>query len=239
MLLLIVILAVILLISLWSGYRQLFRIEQLNRKIVINSLVGAMVVLTLLSIAHGLGILSQPVAARITMGLYSAAAGFFFGYGIKLIVSKRKAGKVEYMYRSFWADIAPNLISILLVAYGLYRTGILTDDPFTGIGITSGLSLVGFGFFGWTIRLVPEFRSKGILILDQYIEWKKVLSYEWKHDGAVQIDYFSNGDKIYQFTTSIPADEQLQIERLLGKKIQEHEEERNEVIGKDEKEESP
>lgn len=227
MLPLIGILAVLLFVSCWLGYRQFLRLEHLNRQNFTNALVVSMVVLTLLTLAHWIGIFPRQVAANVTMGLYTIAAGFFFGNGTKLIGRKKKAGMVEYMHRSFWIDIAPNLISSLLVAYGIYRTGILTLGPFTGIGITSGLSLIGFGFFGWTVRIVPEFRTKGILILDQFIEWKNVLSYQWFSEGIITIDYLTGDKKICEFSTSIPPEDQLPVERLLGRRIKEHEEERN------------
>jgi len=230
MLLLIGIMGVLFAGSCWFGYRQYLRLEHLNRKNLTGFLVAAMLLLTLLTLAHWVGLFPQEIAAQITMGLYTVAAGFFFGNGSKLINQKMRAGMVEYMHRSFWIDIAPNLISALLVAYGIYRTGVLTMGPFTGIGVTSGFSLIGFGFFGWTVRIVPEFRSKGILILDQFIEWKNVLSYEWFSEGILLIDYMTSRQKICEFSTSIPPEDHLQVERLLGRRIQEHEEERKKVL---------
>lgn len=232
MILLLVILTIVFGFSCWIGYRQYLRLEHLNRNNLINTLLVTMIILTLLTIAHWFGFFPQEIAARFTMGLYTAATGFFFGIGSKLMLMKSQAGGIEYMHRSFWIDIAPNLISSLLVAYGIYRTGILTMGPFTGIGITSGLSLIGFGFFGWTLRAVPEFRTNGILILDQFIEWKYVLSYEWFMEGAIRIDYLTSKNKICEFNTSIPPEDQLLIERLLGRRIKEHEEERKKQLEK-------
>ncbi|MDX1617158.1 MAG: hypothetical protein R3224_00130 [Balneolaceae bacterium] len=220
--------------TFWFGYRQYLRLEHLNRKNLALSLIAAMALLTLLTLAHWIGLFPQEVAAPVTMGLYALAAGFFFGNGTKLIVQKRRAGMVEYMHRSFWIDIAPNLISALLVAYGIYRTGILTMGPFSGIGIASGLSLIGFGFFGWTVRIVPEFRNKGILILDQCIDWKNVLSYEWHTEGVLLIDYMAGSQKICEFSTAIPVEDQLRVERLLGRRIKEHEDERKNVLAQEE-----
>lgn len=226
MILLVTTLAVIFILSAWFGYRQYLRLEHLNRRNVTQAMLAAMVFLTLLSAAHWIGIFPETVAAHITMGLYTLATGFFMGNGTKLIVKKNRAGAIEYMQRSFWIDIAPNLIATMLVAYGIYRTGIFTFGPFTGIGVTSGLSLIGFGFFGWTVRIVPEFRSKGILILDQFIEWKLVLAYEWFSENVITIDYMTEERKICEFNTSIPPEDRMLVERLLGRRIQEHKEER-------------
>src|SRR5699024_6373244 len=114
---------------------------------------------------------------------------------------------------SFWTDIAPNLIAIFLVAYGIYRTGVLTLGPFTGISITSGLSLVGFGFWGWTVHVVPEFRKEGLLMLDQFVPWKQVVAYKWKSEESLQIDYLTRNKKLSEFVTYIPPEDQLLLER--------------------------
>lgn len=219
-------------VSFLVGYRRLLRVEHLNQRLLINGFLGAMVLLTIMTLANWMGFLPQPIAAKTTMGVYSAAAGFFFGMGLKLIFLRKEAGYIEYIYRSFWTDIAPNLIAIALVAYGVFRTGILTWGPFTGIGITSGLSLMGFGFLGWTIRIVPEIRSKGVLLLDQMIPWNEVLTYEWASEETLQIDYLTNEKKLSEFFTYIPPEDQLIIERILGKKIKEYEEERKQTIDK-------
>lgn len=226
------ILIVLFLISWWAGYRQYLRLEHLNRRNLSALFYSSAAVLTLLTVAHWIGYFPQEVAARGTMGLYTLATGFFFGNGNKLLIKKKQAGDIEYMHRSFWIDIAPNLIATLLVAYGIYRTGVLSMGPYTGIGITSGLSLIGFGFFGWTVRIVPEFRTEGILILDQFIEWKRVISYEWFMEGAITIDYMNNQKKVCEFSTSIPPEDQLRVERLLGQRIREHEEERKQELQK-------
>ncbi|MDZ7682105.1 MAG: DUF5673 domain-containing protein [Fodinibius sp.] len=143
---------------------------------------------------------------------------------------RQQVQAVAYIYRSFWTEIAPTLIAILVMAFGLYRTGIFSFGPFTGIGITSGLSLLGFGFFGFTVRVVPEFRQKGILILDQFVPWKNVVSYEWESENVIQIDYYTQNKQLTDFTTYIPEDDRLIIERLLGQKLKEHEQERKKMM---------
>lgn len=211
--------------SLWAGYRQLLQLEQLNQRMLRNLLIGALLLLGLMLVGYWSNLLTQPVAAQITMGFYSIAAGFFFGYGSRMFLKHRKAGSVLYVHRSFWSDVAPNLLAIILVLFGIYRTGLLSDASFTGIGITSGISLVGFGFFGWTVRIVPEFREKGVFILDKLVEWKDIVSYKWISEEVLEIDYL-NDKSVSYFSTYIPPEDQLAIERILGQKIKEHEEER-------------
>jgi hypothetical protein len=211
-----------LLFSFWLGYKRVLHLQLLNKQRVINGFIGLVILLTLLSAGQWLGFFSQDIGAKFTMLLYCLAGGFFCGFATQMIVLRRKIKAIEYVYRSFWTDVAPNLLSILLIAFGIYRTGFLSLGPYTGIGITSGLSLFGFGFFGLTIRVVPEFRRKGILILDQYVPWKKVVAYQWERKNALKIDYYTNNDQLTDFTTFIPPDDELTIERLLSKKLNQY-----------------
>lgn len=230
MVLLITILTVCLLLSAWIGYKQFFSLEVLNQRLIINSFLVLMAVLTVMTVLHWMGIFTQQLAAGLTMGIYSAAAGFFLGYGMKLIHVRNKAGSVEYMYRSFWTDTAPNLIAVILVAFGVYRTGIIPFGPFTGIGITSGISLIAFGFWGYTVRVVPEFRSNGLLFLDQYITWEKLVTYQWLEEETIEIDYLTSETKLTSFSTFIPEEDRLYLERILARKLKENEERREQQL---------
>lgn len=223
-------LGVVFIIACWLGFRRIIRFEHLNERRVLNTLIAGVLLLTALNAAHWMGYFTQETAAKTTMGLYIFAAGFLAGFGTKLITLRAEAGPVEYLHRSFWTDAAPNIVAIMIVAFGIYRTGILTFGPFTGIGITSGLSLIFFGYWGWTINIVPEFRSNGILLLDQFVEWDQVTSYRWGSEEVLQIDYYTSDSKLTDFNTYIPAEDRLLIERLLSKKLKEFEEQRKERI---------
>lgn len=222
------------LLAFGVGFRRVFRFRDLSARKVINGSIVAMVLLTLMTIANGLGYLSQEVAAHFTMFMYALAAGFFSGFALKMISFRSQDRVIEYAYRSFWADAAPTMLAILLIAFGIHRTGLLTLGPFTGIGITSGLSLIGFGLFGFTMNIVPEFRSSGILILDQFVPWNRIISYRWHTEDALKIEYLTNDHKMTDFTTYIPAEDQIIVERLLSKKLKEHEEERKNMLSEDE-----
>lgn len=226
MILVALILTVIFTLSGWVGFRRIFRLDQLNQRRVINSFLVIMGILTLMTIANWLGFFTQQIAAHITMGFYIIAGGFFFGYGSKLITLRRNSGNIEYMYRSFWTDIAPNLIAVLLVAFGLYRTGIITLGPFTGIGITSGISLVAFGYWGWTIPVVPEFRDKGLLFLDQYIAWGQLVAYQWVAEETLEVDYMTEDESLTSFRTYIPSEDKSIVERVLNRKHQDFRDEK-------------
>lgn len=226
-------LCVTALVSIWIGYRGYFRLEKLTQRRVVNAFLILMAVITVMTVVNWLGVLSQRIAADITGALYVFAAGFFLGYGAKLYQLKRRAGSVLYINSTFLSTYAPALISVMLVAFGVYRTNVLTLGPFTLVGITSGLSLIAFGIWGWTVSIVPEFRKNGILLLDQHIPWKRVISYEWIAETTLEIDYFTKGEKVSSFRTFIPEDERLTLERILAEQMEKHDEERKEVLAED------
>lgn len=236
MYLIIALLALAFLLSFWMGYRRILRLQHLNQRRVINSFIGAMLILTLISAGQWMDLISQNIAAHFTMFLYCLVAGFFFGFAIKMVFLKQRVTEIKYVYRSFWTDAAPNIIAILIIVFGIYRTGILQLGPYTGIGITSGLSLLGFGFWGLTVKIVPEFRDKGILILDQCVFWKKVVAYRWESENVLLIEYYTQDDKLTDFTTFIPPEDELVIERLLAKKLKEYHQDRKEIMTESEDE---
>ncbi len=212
------------------GYFRVIHLGRLNRRRVFGAFLIALLLLTIITAASWFGIFTEAIAIKGTMSLYSLAAGFFTGYGIKLIKLRSTAGRLEYMYRSFWIDAAPNLAAAALFVFGVYRTGILSRDIFTGIGITSGISLISFAFLGWTIHIVPEFRMRGILLLDQYIKYEKMVTFEWIAENTLRIEYFTGGKQISEFRTYIPTEDQSIIERILREKMEDYEEERKKQL---------
>ena len=230
MYLLIAILGVAFALCFWVGYQRMIRLQHLTQQRIINGFIGAMVILCLLAVAQWLQLISQDISAKFTMFMYSAVSGFFFGFALKMMQLRQQLKASEYVYRSFWTEAAPNIIALLIIAFGMYRTGLLTFGPYSGVGITSGLSLLGFGFLGLTVKIVPEFRRKGILILDQYVDWKKVVAYSWEREDVLQIDYYTEGGELTDFSTYIPPEDQLIVERLLGKKLEEHKDERKKMM---------
>lgn len=216
------ILAVLVISGLIMGYLQVIHFGNLTRGKVFSIVIFIFAILILVGIGHYLGWITQTLAAQFTIGIYTIFTGFFIGSGIQNIVKRKKAGAMEYVYRSFVTEILPNLMAVVIVAYGFYRTYLITDHLITGISITSGFSLVGFGFYGWTLRVVPEFRKNGVLLLDRFIPWDKVIAYEWQTEDALTLDYMIEDNVISDFTTSIPPEDQLNMERLLNHKIKEH-----------------
>ncbi|MEX0646410.1 MAG: hypothetical protein WEA56_04525 [Balneolaceae bacterium] len=227
----------LILIAIFSGYagsQTWFSLDRLSRENVLNSTLIILVVFTLLMVAYVLGFFPQFIAAPFMMIIYSVIAGFFFGYAGRMLKIRSVAENILYQHRSFWIDHAPNLLAILLVLYGIFRTGLLTDQPMTGIRITSGVSLISFGFFTWTLKAVPEFRSKGVILLDRLIRWEHILSWGWQSESVLAIEYIieekKEEERIRQFVTSIPEEDRKEIELILKSKMDEFYEERKKKL---------
>lgn len=216
------------------GERPLFQLRKLTPSRVLNIALGVLVLFTVMMIAFITGIFPQSVAAPLMAGLYITLAGFFAGYAFRLYQTRAGGGTILYQNRSFWIDHAPNLLAAGLIIYGIYRTSLLSELPVTGIRFSSGISLICFGLLAWTLKVVPEFRSNGILFLDQFIPWKRVLSWRWHTDDVVLVEYIPSGEKrderIKQFVTSIPPDERKEIETILASKLEEYADERSEEL---------
>lgn len=229
------------LIGAYIGSRNSFHIDNLSSSKVLNAALVILIVFTLLMLADTAGIFPQNVSAPFMMSLYSFVAGFFLGYAFRLMDLRAKSGGILYQHRTFWVDHAPNLLAIALIIYGIYRTALLTELPITGIRVTSGLSLMCFGFFGWTLKPVPEFRDKGVLFLDRKISWERVISWNWASEDTLTIEYLKeikNQDgRIVLFDTLIPQDERNKIEAVLKIKMDEYADKRNELLFPDEKNE--
>ncbi len=220
--------------GLYSGERPFFQLRKLTTSMVLNISLVVLVLFTALMIAFVVGVFPQSIAAPMMAGLYILLAGFFAGYAFRLYKIRSEGGTILYQNRSFWVDHAPNLLAIGLIVYGIYRTSVLTDLPITGIRFSSGMSLICFGILGWTLKVVPEFRSGGILFLDQFIPWKKVLSWRWHSDDVVLVEYIQpekkSEDRIKQFVTAVPPDEKKEIELVLSSKMDEFAEERSKEL---------
>lgn len=219
----------------FSGHQPWFRLEKLDKSIILNSLLFIAACFTLLMAAYITGYFPQEIAAPFMMFLYSFLAGFFTGYGLRLIQLRSSTGNILYVHRSFWIDHAPSLAAILIILFGIYRTSLLTEEPVTGLRLTSGFSLIAFGFFGWTIKIVPEFRSKGVLFLDKIIPWRQILAWQWHREDVISIEYMYKpetlDEQVREFLTTIPPEDRIQIETVLESKMDDHRQERNKMLG--------
>lgn len=212
--------AVTAILSGYLGYKRLLQLYQLNTRNVVQSLFIAVLVFTLLMLLYQFSVMSEAIGATIITNVYSSLFGFFIGAAINQYNIKKKAGDIRYTHRSFLSDHAAIIMAIGVILFGIYRTAIFSDLAITPIRITSGLSFIAFGFWGMTLRLVPEFRKDGIILLDYKITWNDFLNYEWFLEDVIEIEYKQN-DSIKHFKTSIPPEDQLIVEDLLRSKMME------------------
>jgi hypothetical protein len=226
---------IFLLFGAFSGHQPYMRIEKLNKTNLLNSILAATALFTVLMAAYMTGYFPQAVAASFMMCMYSFVAGFFAGYAIRLIQLRGSAGNILYMHRSFWVDHAPGLAAILIILYGIYRTSILIDQPVTGLRLTSGLSLMAFGFFGLTLKIVPEFRSRGVLFLDRIVPWKQVIAWRWHTEEVICIEFMHRpglpGEQVREFFTTIPPEDRKQVETVLKSKMDDSRKDRKKMLG--------
>jgi hypothetical protein len=217
------------------GHQPIFRIDKLKRASVLNTGLALALLFTLLMAAYLTGYFPQSVAAPFMMAVYSFIAGFFTGYGIRLIQIRKEAGNILYMHRSFWTDHATAFSAVIIMLYGIYRTSLLIEQPVTGIRLTSGLSLIAIGFYGLTLKIIPEFRSRGILFVDRLIKWKQVLAWSWHSENIIRLEFLHNpgrpGEEVRELLTSIPEDDRLQVETVLQSKMEDALEEREKMLG--------
>lgn len=211
--------------GMYIGLRSWVRIDQLNTTNFLNTILFTFGFFTVLLVLYNFGYFPQSVAAPFMMIVYSLIAGFFAGYAIRLFRLRKKAGNILYQNRTFWVDHAPNILGVALIMYGIFRTSILSDLPVTGIRLTSGISLMSFGLFTWTLKPVPEFRSKGIFFLDRFITWEHVISWVWQSEEIIGIEYISEEkpihERIKEFVTSVPINEKKELEIVLKSKMDE------------------
>lgn len=208
------------LLSIWLGYRRFFHLYQVNiRKFLLFTLVLVLLYSTLL-LLFKVEILSEELAGIIITNVYASIFGFFSGSAFEQYRTRSRAGKVLYSHRSFISDHMPVIVAIALITLGIQRSAFFSDLAITPIRITSGLSLVAIGLWGITLRLVPEFRVSGIMLIDQIINWEQLLSYRWYSEEILEIEYEQN-DSIRIFKTLIPSDERAETEELLSRKLKE------------------
>ncbi len=208
------------LISIYFGYQRLLYVHQINARNLSVSMAVGLAIFTILLVLYRSGIMSEQVGAAIITNVYASLTGFFGGAAFKQYQTKRNSGIVRYAHRSFLTDHASIIMALGVILFGIFRTSLFTDLAITPIRFSSGLSFIAFGFWGMTLRLVPEFRQEGIILLDNEIKWDDFLNYKWFLEDVIEIEY-EQSEVIKSFKTSIPPEDQLIIEDLLRSKMME------------------
>jgi uncharacterized membrane protein YiaA len=218
-------LAAVFLGGMFTGNLSNFSIDKLTKQLVLNTGLLVLTLFAILLLLYNIGYFPQWIAAPFMMAVYSFTGGFLAGFSFKQYQTKKKAGDILYQHRSFWVDHAPSLLAIALILFGIYRTAILTELDITGIRVTSGLSLICFGVFTWTLKAVPEFRKYGIILFDRLIKWEDVISWHWYSEEIIAIEYITGNDEnevIREFLTSVPMEDKKEIERILASKADDY-----------------
>lgn len=205
------------------GYIRLINLHQLTvRRLAVTALL-AVIIYSLMLWLFKEDLLSEAVAGAITANVYASVAGFFLGSAFEQYKLRIDGGSLLYMNRTFLSDFAPAIIGIGLITFGIYRSALISELPMTPIRVTSGLSFIAFGAWGFTLKVVPEFRRKGIILIDRIIDWDQLLSYSWYTEEVVMVEYEEN-DRIKVFHTIIPPEDQVKFEKMLKKQQIDHEE---------------
>ncbi len=207
-------------LSLWMGYKRLFFLYQVSLRKLLWAALITLSLYSLLLFLFKIDLLSESFAGAIIANVYASVFGFFTGSSINQYNTRVDSGSVLYCNRTFISEYIPVIIAIVLILLGVQRSAVFSDLAITPIRITSGLSILSIGIWGITLRLVPEFRANGIVLLDSAIEWDDVLSYEWYTEEIIEVEY-TQDDSIRSFKTLIPPEDQLKVERLLSKKMRE------------------
>lgn len=217
------------LISIWLGYKRLIYVHDLTIRNVLVFATSGILAYSIMLYLFKIEILSEAVSGAIITNVYASIFGFFTGAALNQYQLRTRSGKIVYVHRSFISEYVPVIIALALILFSLYRSGLLTDLAITPIRVSSGLSFLGIGLWGITLRLVPEFREKGIILLDFCIQWENLVTYQWYTEEVLEIESELEGS-IKHFKTLIPPEDQLIIERLLSKKMREKVEETESTI---------
>ncbi|MBD3615580.1 MAG: hypothetical protein HUJ22_03330 [Gracilimonas sp.] len=211
---------IITILSIWLGYKRLLYIDQITPRNLSITLLCVVILFLILQWMHRIGYFPEAVAGAVMANVYASLFGFFIGAAYQQFKQKSDSGEILYVNRSFWTDIFPNIVAIGIILFGIQRTSLFSDLPFTPIRVTSGLSIIAIGAYSFTIRLVPELRTKGLILLDRKISWDDFFTYSWFAEGVIEIEYKLDG-KIRSFKTMIPDEDELFVEKILSEKIAE------------------
>ena len=211
---------IVTILSIWLGYKRLLYIDQITPRNLSITLLCVVILFLILQWMHRIGYFPEAVAGAVMANVYASLFGFFIGAAYQQFKQKSDSGEILYVNRSFWTDIFPNIVAIGIILFGIQRTSLFSDLPFTPIRVTSGLSIIAIGAYSFTIRLVPELRTKGLILLDRKISWDDFFTYSWFSEGVIEIEYKLKG-KIRSFKTMIPDEDELFVEKILSEKIAE------------------
>ncbi|MBK98145.1 MAG: hypothetical protein CL672_05045 [Balneola sp.] len=203
-------------------YIQLHAIT-LRNTLQLASIITAFYIIAMLLFVNGF--LSESLAGTIISLFYAFLSGVSVGKLYSQLDKKKAAGYPLYSCKNVVLHFTPLLVGSTLIIAGFLRIGWAFDFVITPIRLFSGASLVLFGLVSFTLYITPNIRTKSILIIDQAIDWKTFLDYNWLSEDEVQMIFEkkvhkSNNPSQIKSVINIQVNpgERVKLERILAMK---------------------
>ena len=171
------------------------------------------------------GILSEALAGTLMSLFYAFLSGLAMGKLHSQLEIKKSAGYPLYNYKNPVILYTPLVIGSTLIIAGLLRIGWAFDVVITPIRLFSGASLVLFGLVSFTLYITPHLKTQSVLLIDQAINWKTFLDYQWLGEDEIQMVFKkedesanTSGHLNIVMTIQVNPGERVIIERILAMK---------------------
>ena len=208
----------VLFVSIWLGEKRFIKLEQISiRRFLFAGIIG-MALFLVLRYLNNLGYFPQPVGAAFMTNCYSSFSGFFLGAAYAQYKMKKELGDIDYVNTAFISDLLPNLLALTIIILGIARTSIFSELPVSPIRMSSGISLIAVGIYAITLKVTPELRKKGFVILDREIPWEDLISYNWYQEQVIELE-FKYKDQIRIHRSVVAPEDEKEVEKLLSKKM--------------------
>ena len=208
----------VFLISTWLGTKRYLKLDKITGRRFLFVSILSLLLFLILRYVNDLGYFPQPIAAAFMANLYASISGFFIGAAFDQYKMKKNLGEIEYVNTAFISDLLPNLIALTLIILGIARTSFFDQQPITPISVASGISLMSIGLFAITLRITPELRKKGFVILDREIIWKNLISYSWHQEQIIEME-FEHDQTIRIHRSIVAPQDEKEVEQILAKKM--------------------
>ena len=203
-------------------YIQLY-FATIRKTLQLVSLSIAIYVMAMLLFVYGL--LSEALAGTLMSLFYAFLSGLAMGKLHSQLNIKKSAGHPLYNYKNPVIHFTPLVIGSTLIIAGLLRIGWAFDFVVTPIRLFSGTSLVLFGLVSFTLYITPHLSTQSVLLIDQAINWKTFLDYQWLGEDEVQMVFKKENKSINTseqrnivMTIQVNPGDRIKVEHILAMK---------------------
>ena len=203
-------------------YIQLY-FTTIRKTLQLVSLFIAIYVMAMLLFVYGL--LSEALAGTLMSLFYAFLSGLAMGKLHSQLNIKKSAGHSLYNYKNPVIHFTPLVIGSTLIIAGLLRIGWAFDFVVTPIRLFSGTSLVLFGLVSFTLYITPHLSTQSVLLIDQAINWKTFLDYQWLGEDEVQMVFKKENKSINTseqrnivMTIQVNPGDRIKVEHILAMK---------------------